>query len=411
MSVQERTHGHVDSEGRIVLPAGMRARLGLVPEAEVNLEEISHGVTLRRPATQLAKVYIEPTSRCNLTCRICIRSSWNEAQGHMDEGTFERLLDSLRRLEQKPAVVLGGFGEPLFHPRIVEMVTHLKEVAQSLELITNGMLLTDAMMDAFIRLPLNVLWFSADSLHTDANGKPSDLLPTIRKLHYARELLHRRLPETGLVFVATRSNLQEFPVLLQGAVSYGIARFMLTNLLPYSEDGCDQTLYSRTLDHMESKPSYWAPHVQLPRMDWNEDTRQALYQVLRSRPNARIHNVNLGLAAGRCPFIEAGAIAISWNGAVSPCLALMHSHVSYLYDRPHAVTRQIIGSINETSLDAIWHSSEHLAFRQRVQGFDFSPCTLCASCDMAEANLEDCYGNTFPTCGACLWAWGVIQCP
>jgi hypothetical protein len=24
---------------------------------------------------------------------------------------------------------------------------------------------------------------------------------------------------------------------------------------------------------------------------------------------------------------------------------------------------------------------------------------------------EDCYGNTFPACGGCLWAQGVIQCP
>ncbi len=26
-------------------------------------------------------------------------------------------------------------------------------------------------------------------------------------------------------------------------------------------------------------------------------------------------------------------------------------------------------------------------------------------------NEEDCFGNTFPTCGGCLWAQGVIRCP
>jgi hypothetical protein len=30
---------------------------------------------------------------------------------------------------------------------------------------------------------------------------------------------------------------------------------------------------------------------------------------------------------------------------------------------------------------------------------------------LAEANLEDCLGNTAPACGGCLWAQGVIQCP
>jgi len=30
---------------------------------------------------------------------------------------------------------------------------------------------------------------------------------------------------------------------------------------------------------------------------------------------------------------------------------------------------------------------------------------------MADMNEEDCFANPFPTCGGCLWAMGVIQCP
>jgi hypothetical protein len=30
---------------------------------------------------------------------------------------------------------------------------------------------------------------------------------------------------------------------------------------------------------------------------------------------------------------------------------------------------------------------------------------------MTESNQEDCFGNTFPTCGGCLWAQGFIRCP
>jgi len=146
-------------------------------------------------------------------------------------------------------------------------------------------------------------------------------------------------------------------------------------------------------------------------MDWNEDTRQPLYQVLHARPNTRIHNVNLGMADGRCPFIEAGAVGVSWNGTVSPCLALMHSHVSYLHDSPRVVSRYVIGNVHDATLTDIWNDAAHLSFRKRVQEFDFSPCTLCGGCEMAEANQEDCFGNTFPTCGGCLWAWGIIQCP
>jgi hypothetical protein len=32
-------------------------------------------------------------------------------------------------------------------------------------------------------------------------------------------------------------------------------------------------------------------------------------------------------------------------------------------------------------------------------------------CNLSETNEEACFGNPFPTCGGCLWAQGVIQCP
>ncbi len=52
-----------------------------------------------------------------------------------------------------------------------------------------------------------------------------------------------------------------------------------------------------------------------------------------------------------------------------------------------------------------------MRFRDLVQRFDFSPCSDCGGCNLAETNEEDCFGNGFPVCGDCLWAKGVIQCP
>jgi hypothetical protein len=52
-----------------------------------------------------------------------------------------------------------------------------------------------------------------------------------------------------------------------------------------------------------------------------------------------------------------------------------------------------------------------VALRQRLEAFDFSTCTACNSCEMAGGNQEDCFGNSLPACGGCLWAQGFIQCP
>lgn len=410
LSLSNGLRVQVDDDGRITLPPEVGTRLGLTEGAEFLLEEMPHALTLRRAPTQPAKIYIEPTSRCNLSCRMCIRYSWEEQQGTMTEATFERLMDSLEALPQKPVIVFGGFGEPLFHPKIREMVTRAKAVTSRVELITNGILFTEDLALEFIRLGVDLVWFSLDRLHADAyNG--ANPTQNIEKLNYLRSLQNARLPETGIVFVAARSNVNELPNLLRVASRYGISHYMVTNVLPYTAEMCEEMLYTRTLDAMESQPSMWSPSLQLPRMDWNEVTLMPLYKSLRARHNVRINGARLNPAEGKCPFIETGVLAVSWDGGVSPCLALMHSHVNYLYDRPRAVSRYVIGNVNDADLSEIWNDANHLAFRQRVHKFDFSPCTLCGGCDMAEANQEDCFGNTFPTCGGCLWAWAVIQCP
>jgi hypothetical protein len=69
------------------------------------------------------------------------------------------------------------------------------------------------------------------------------------------------------------------------------------------------------------------------------------------------------------------------------------------------------GSIHEMDLHQIWQSPEYVAFRRRLQVFDFSPCVVCNSCEMANDNSVDCSGDDFPTCGGCLWAQGIVQCP
>ena len=44
---------------------------------------------------ELNKIYVEPTTRCNLTCVTCIRHSWDEPFGDMDWSVYQALIDGL----------------------------------------------------------------------------------------------------------------------------------------------------------------------------------------------------------------------------------------------------------------------------------------------------------------------------
>jgi sulfatase maturation enzyme AslB (radical SAM superfamily) len=132
----------LDEQGNFVLPPELLAQYGIIPGAQVKLEESAIGFSFSRSSDNLARVYIEPTNICNLDCATCMRNVWDEPLGKMSYDTFERIIAGIKQLNSKPSVFFGGFGAPLTHPRILDMVASAKQVGASVELITNGILLT-----------------------------------------------------------------------------------------------------------------------------------------------------------------------------------------------------------------------------------------------------------------------------
>ena len=155
MKLKPELRAYVDYEGRLVLPAEIVSRYGLKPGIEVHIDDGSNGLRLRQPVMHLSKMYIEPTNGCNLECRTCIRNGWEEPLGQMDRQIFSRIVEGLRNFSPVPSVFFGGFGEPLSHPDIVDMVAQVKSIGAAVELITNGTLLTKEMSNQLIESGLD----------------------------------------------------------------------------------------------------------------------------------------------------------------------------------------------------------------------------------------------------------------
>ena len=61
----------------------------------------------------IRKLYIEPTSLCNLNCIMCFRHTWmNEKMGHMDLELFYKAIRDEKALEKTETIFFGGMGEP-----------------------------------------------------------------------------------------------------------------------------------------------------------------------------------------------------------------------------------------------------------------------------------------------------------
>jgi MoaA/NifB/PqqE/SkfB family radical SAM enzyme len=426
----------VDSQGRLVLPPEVAARLGLVAGASVTLHEEPNSVRVRRPVEQLAKLYVEPTSRCNLSCRTCIRNAWEEPLGDMSEQTFCHIVEGLASFDARPAVFFGGFGEPLAHPRIVDMIRRVKAIGvPRVELITNGCLLSPEMSEELIEAGIDTLWVSLDGIRPESYSDVRlgallpEVLENVRRFSETRRALcdcsalpaphelperhpaRRPAPELGIAFVAMRRNVADLPDLLRTGTILGASRFNVSNVIAYTEELLPQILYEGTL-RLSPLPTLWHSFLRLPPMDVTDATREPLRMVVHGRYEASLSEADISGVTRHCPFVEAGIATLTWDGALSPCQALTHTHAEHIgkqYTRQ--IERYLVGNVAERSLADLWMDAEYVDFRRRVQTFDFAPCITCGGCNLSTRNEEDCEGQDFPRCGACLWSHGLIRCP
>lgn len=364
---------------------------------------------------RLTKLYIEPTTQCNLQCRTCIRNSWDEPIGLMDTALYEKLLSEIRPFRSLKRVAFWGFGEPLVHPDIVKMVSLTHQAGLQTELITNGQLLDSHTAEALIQAGLDTVVVSMDgatqSSYADirVGGDLSQVEENIIELNALRK--NQKKPSLGLEFVMMKSNIHELPDLATKARTLKADFIMLTNLLPCSEDMKEEILYwlSATINDREERPR-WSSRLMLPRMDTRPEYIKPLLEFLKTL-NGEMPPFQDIPAGYHCPFVHKSSAAITWSGEVSPCVALMHSYRSFILGREKNIERYSLGNIARESFADIWQKKSFRQFRDRVIHFDFAPCVECSGCDLSENNREDCLGNAHPVCGDCLWAKGVLLCP
>jgi len=416
---QTTAWAEVDEQGRLILPPEVARQYGLNPGSKVRLDEGHNFVRMHRPVTHLTKVYIEPTVACNLDCITCFRNAWDQPIGRMTEETFENIFNGLKQMDPIPSVYFGGIGEPLFHQKTIEWIRRIKsELGVTVELITNGTTLTEKKSRELIDAGLDVLWVSLDGATPEGFGdvrlgaELPEILENLRRLFRMRKGGHFPKPEIGVAFVAMKRNINDLPKIIKLGHTFGARYYSVSNIQPATPEMQADRLYLRTMRNIAYLPSPVLPKLSLPKIDFNEDTQAALTEAFNSGCNVSFAGNNWGGANDVCNFVESGTMSIAWTGDVSPCWPLMHTHISYLHNKPRLSKKHIIANVSARSLEDIWLDPEYLAYRERLHNFIFAPCTFCGGCDLSENNDEDCLGNDIaPVCGGCLWAQGIIQCP
>lgn len=368
---------------------------------------------------QIRKIYIEPTSRCNLNCKMCPRHTWtDEVIGDMDMKLFELLIDQAKEIDSLETIFFGGVAEPMTNKNIISMVKMAKDLGVRVELISNGCMLNKEIIEELVKAGLDMLWLSIDSGHRESRGivlgedKYSEEIKILNAFHLARRLYNRKA-RFGITFVVMKSNIEELPNIIKLGAFMRASEIKVSNIIPYTEEMQEEMLYKKSLscgDFREELLKYKRPALNLPLMDFENVPPDVLSALIRSGNNIKFGENRFIRKNEYCNFIQDESLFVRWDGEVSPCIALLHNNKTYLNNVEREIRHCSFGNIKKEKLKSIWNGEEYSKFRSRVKNFEFPPCITC-SCELMEKNEEDCFGNPFPTCGACLWSEGFAQCP
>ncbi len=121
-------------------------------------------------------VQIFPIYACNFKCNYCLHSVEMETRRFvadrkvMDFDLYKKCIDDLKQFpNQLKMLRFAATGEPLLHPKLPEMIAYAKkqEVANSIDVVSNGALLTAELSDRLISAGLDWLRISIQGVSSE----------------------------------------------------------------------------------------------------------------------------------------------------------------------------------------------------------------------------------------------------
>ncbi|MBM3293341.1 MAG: radical SAM protein [Candidatus Aminicenantes bacterium] len=272
------------------------------------------------------RLWVEPTSVCNLRCLMCPNKDLpREQKGFMDFGLFRKIIDEAKDFIFD--VHLLHRGESLLHPDFFRMVRYAREAGISTRFHTNGTLLDEDKSRRLIEAGLDQFALSFD-------GFDAPSYESIR---------------VNAKFEATISNIRRFLEIKR-------------------EMGAKRPSTTIELIHF---PNVFAKG--------SRPKRRAFLERFRGLPLDHVHVKELHNWAGQagpagarggysaCTFLW-HALIIFWDGSVLPCTQDFFGYYP-------------LGNVKEDSIRTIWNNERMIRLRTKILARDVADLETCGRCD------------------------------
>ncbi len=238
----------------------------------------------------------------------------------MEWAMFEAVVDGLTAAREEgpggeapPAIALMGLGEPLLHPRFLDMMRLAKRRGLRVEVTTNALLLDDDLAAGLLEASLDQLVVSSYGASAEAFGRVRSgasldkVVRNVRRLHDGGGPNYGPQVRIGVEFVAMRSNIGELPGLGRLAAQLGATFIIVSNVLAYTPELLEETLYDHHASSLVGAETSAAPRWRLPAFDWDGQLGAALGEALERSGPTSFFGADPEATRRRCPFVDVDA--------------------------------------------------------------------------------------------------------
>jgi len=315
---------------------------------------------------------VEVTSACNLRCAMCLvryRPPVNKLAGAFDDEMFRRLVDDLPDLT---GLTLQGLGEPLLHPRLLDLVSYTHQRGIRVGFNSNATLLSRSMSEKLVSAGLDWLHVSVDGATAQAyeaireGARLPVVLRNLADLVTVRREHGRGNPQIRVVFVAMRRNIAELPALVELMSRIGVTDLRVQNLSHDFADTDPAGSYREIREYAHDEAL------------WDDDTAtRGAFATAGDVAAARGVQLRLPRTTGRTAAAAVVAPGCTWPwdsayvtsaGVVQPCCMVMGDD------------RVSLGRLTERSFPEIWADEPYVEFRRRLMRGP--PPDVCRGCSL-----------------------------
>lgn len=299
---------------------------------------------------------IEPTSRCQLKCVMCPRTVFSDEwiNGDMPLSVYKKISRYFHLVQN---IHLQGWGEPLLHPELFDMIQIAKAENCKASLTTNGVLLTHNKSKELIIKGLDTIVISISGATRETHESIrcgshfEQIIDNIRTLSNLKLKMKSKTPKLALSFLMTKTNIKELPEAVSLAKDLGINEFVATNLdYTPTQAQDDLKLFSCNSADLSAKN-----HI---------DAAQIRAQEIRLP--FRVYPIEMEEVV-MCEMNPLQIVFISFDGCVSPCVYLNMTKRGLIprifCGKQYEIERQCFGNIGEYDFMEIWKREDYKNFR------------------------------------------------